>query len=170
MPTRPCLPLPPICHCHCLPSTPAANVNLAVPCHHPPLSTPATNTNAAATSVLHPPPLLPTADMVLSCVGQYSTLVSSPSPGGEKICIQGRVGVFTLQLYDNTTQSQNMLLLPSPWHNDLAMTSRFWQPFRPTYANRHASADRARPTLSGDCGNWHGLAEMAAKRHRHKQM
>ncbi len=62
----------------------------------------------------------------------------------------GTIQCSTIYNYDNTTQPQKMPLLPSPWHNDLAMTSRFWRPFRPSYANRHASANRARTNLLGD--------------------
>ncbi len=62
----------------------------------------------------------------------------------------GVVGV----LYSTTTITQNtpqnMPLLPSPWHNELTMSSRFSRPFRPTHANRHAFANRAQPTLSAD--------------------
>ena len=43
-----------------------------------------------------------------------------------------------------------MPLLPSPWHSKLAMTSWFWQPFRPTHANCHAFANRAWTALSAN--------------------
>jgi hypothetical protein len=44
-------------------------------------------------------------------------------------------------------QPQNMLLLLSPWHNNVTMTSWFWQHFWQTHANCHTSFDRARPAL-----------------------
>jgi hypothetical protein len=44
-------------------------------------------------------------------------------------------------------QPQNMLLPLSPWHNNLAMTSRFWRHFWQTHADCHPSVDRARPAL-----------------------
>jgi hypothetical protein len=40
-----------------------------------------------------------------------------------------------------------MLLLLSPWHNNLTITSLFWRHFRPTHANCHASIDMARSAL-----------------------
>jgi hypothetical protein len=43
-----------------------------------------------------------------------------------------------------------MLLLLSPWHNNLNMTSWFWRHFWQTHANCHASIDRARPALSAN--------------------
>jgi hypothetical protein len=49
-----------------------------------------------------------------------------------------------------TPQPQNMLLLLSPWHNNLTTASWFWWHFWPTHANCHASVDRARPTLSAN--------------------
>jgi hypothetical protein len=60
------------------------------------------------------------------------------------------LGCCTLQLVYHTIampQPQNMLLLLSPWHNNLTMMSRFWQHFWPTHADCHASVDRARPAL-----------------------
>jgi hypothetical protein len=60
------------------------------------------------------------------------------------------LGRCTLQLAYHSTatpQPQNMLLLLSPWHNNLTMTSWFWRHFWPTHANCHASVDRARPAL-----------------------
>jgi hypothetical protein len=60
-------------------------------------------------------------------------------------------GIVLLQLVYHTIampQHQNMLLPLSPWHNNLTMTSQFWQHFWPTHANCHdASADRAQPAL-----------------------
>ncbi len=47
-------------------------------------------------------------------------------------------------------QPQNMPLVLSRRHNNLTMTSWFWQHFWPTHANCHASVDRARPALSAN--------------------
>jgi hypothetical protein len=49
-----------------------------------------------------------------------------------------------------TPQPQNMLLPLSPWPKNLTMMSRFWRHFRPTHADCHASANRARPALSAN--------------------
>jgi hypothetical protein len=59
----------------------------------------------------------------------------------------------TLQLVYRTIatpQPQNMLLLLSPWHNNLTMKSWFWWHFWPTHANCHASVNRAQPALSAN--------------------
>jgi hypothetical protein len=43
-----------------------------------------------------------------------------------------------------------MLLPLSPWHKNLTMMSQSWRHFRPTHADCHASAYRARPALSAN--------------------
>jgi hypothetical protein len=68
------------------------------------------------------------------------SVVLSPSPVGGFIC---QVSVLL-------GHSQNMLLPLSPWHKNLTMMSRFWRHFRPTHANCHSSADRARPAQSAN--------------------
>jgi hypothetical protein len=63
-----------------------------------------------------------------------------------------------------------MPLLPSPWHNNLAMMSRFWWLFRPTYMpiamHLPVGQNLAYQLM---CGGWHGLVKMAIKRHHHEQ-
>ena len=71
--------------------------------------------------------------------------------------------------YDNTTQPQNMLLLSSPWHNNLTTTSWFGGRFgQPMPIAMHPLIGHDLPYW-GMCGNWHGLTKMAAKRHCHEQ-
>jgi hypothetical protein len=78
----------------------------------------------------------------------------SPSPVGGFICqVSVLLGHCTLHLVYHTIatpQPQNMLLPLSPWHKYLTMMSWFWRHFRPTHANCHASADRARPALTAN--------------------
>jgi hypothetical protein len=81
-------------------------------------------------------------------------VVLSPSPVGGFICpVSVLLGHCTLHLVYHTIatpQPQNMLLPLSPWHKNLTMMSWFWRHFRPTHANCHASANRARPALSAN--------------------
>jgi hypothetical protein len=57
-----------------------------------------------------------------------------------------------------------MLLPLSPWHNNLTMTSWFWQHFWPTYAKRHASVKGHNLLYWLMHGDWHGLVKMASKK------
>jgi len=62
-----------------------------------------------------------------------------------------------------------MPLLSSPWHNHLITTSQFSGPFgQPMPIATHLLIGHDLPYW-GMRGNWHGLAEMAAKRHHHEQ-
>jgi hypothetical protein len=63
-----------------------------------------------------------------------------------------------------TTQPQNTPLLLSPWHNKLAMMSRFWQNIWPpiSIATHLSIGHMPYRQMRGD---WHRLAKMAAKRH-----
>jgi hypothetical protein len=60
------------------------------------------------------------------------------------------VGVLyftTCVSYDSRATTTNMLLPLSTWHNNLTMTSWFWQYFWQTHANCHASVYRAQSAL-----------------------
>ena len=91
---------------------------------------------------------------LFTCAYCLLLVVLSPSPVGGFIC-QALVllGHCTLHLVYHTIatpQPQNMLLPLSPWHKNLTMMSQSWRHFRPTHADCHASAYRARPALSAN--------------------
>jgi hypothetical protein len=101
---------------------------------------------------VHPCGITSTLRKLFQCAHQTWGIILSLQKIGERF---HKVGVWlghcTLQLVYRTIatpQPQNMLLLLSPWHNELAMTSWVWWPFLPTHANCHTSINRAQPTLS----------------------
>ncbi len=100
---------------------------------------------------------------LFTCAYCLLLVVLSPSPVGGFICqVSVLLGHCTLHLLYHTIampQPQNMLLLLSPWHKNLTMMSWFWQHFRSTHANCHASANRARPALLANARQLAGVGQ-----------